>query len=1002
MQELHRTKRGLPGDLTLSTGNTFTGTTTIEEGRIFLGTSNALRFSTVHLTRNYSLALGNYNGNFGALSGNGILFINGSRTITVGYNNESTTYSAALQGGGNVVKVGTGDWTLSGTSTLFGNVDIDEGSIVAGDSRPLPNATVSVNVDNGLDLNGFDVELGALGGSGNIALGAQTLTVGGNDASTTYSGILSGTGGLTKEGTGTFTLSGQNTHTGSTTIDEGVIQLGDERALLHSTVVLNVDNGLTFGSLTDVTLGGLSGTGDLNPSLFRLEAGNNDGDATYLGDITKAGAFTLAKVGTGAWTLQDSTQSFFELQILDGDIVFSGVGGSISQVQAFPGTSATFQNGSTLSITNTFSGGDEVTVSGASTNISIDTLEAFGTLLVDQGANLEVDAIDLDGTAINVDAATLTLNAFAAGNTDATIALNDPTASAALTFDLASDATFAGVISDYNDGTGGILKTGAGTLILTGANTHSGTTRLNEGFIQLSNDYALQNSTLEINVDNGIVFDPDANDLVIGALAGSGDIDLTFYDLTVGGNDASTTYSGNLTRGSSFNKDGSGTLTLTGDGLNLPYFELDEGDLVFDGSGGRASTIVGSTGTSVTFQNGATTSVTGTLANTGVVVTGGSTAVSINLLDGANSLLVEDGAQLTVTSHDSHDALSIVDRASLTLKSFGVFEASASYQISDPVSGSALTLDLANDETFSGTIQDYTSGPGSVTKTGAGTLTLTANNTHTGTTSIDAGQILLGNALALQNSTVAINIDNGLDLNGNDATLGGLSGSGNLALGSQTLTVGGNSASTTYSGVLSGSGSLTKQGAGTLTLSGANSYSGETLINAGTLLVNNTLGTGGVTVADGGTLGGSGTINGLVQVQNGGFLAPGNSPGTLTIDSLSLDSDATLTIQLGGTTQGTSYDFLSVTNTASLGGTLLIEWYDDFTASEGDTFTFLTAGSGITGDFNIFHLPTLDSGLAWTSFNDGNNYTINVVPEPSTLGLVFAGLFLFASKRRRK
>ena len=111
-----------------------------------------------------------------------------------------------------------------------------------------------------------------------------------------------------------------------------------------------------------------------------------------------------------------------------------------------------------------------------------------------------------------------------------------------------------------------------------------------------------------------------------------------------------------------------------------------------------------------------------------------------------------------------------------------------------------------------------------VTKTGAGDLSLGVTNTFTGTTSIDNGSIIVNNALALQSSTVSINVNDGLDVTTNliNATIGALTGSGDLTLGSQNLRTGGNGDSTIYSGVITGDNNsiLRHNGAGTLTLTG--------------------------------------------------------------------------------------------------------------------------------------------------------------------------------------
>jgi fibronectin-binding autotransporter adhesin len=178
-----------------------------------------------------------------------------------------------------------------------------------------------------------------------------------------------------------------------------------------------------------------------------------------------------------------------------------------------------------------------------------------------------------------------------------------------------------------------------------------------------------------------------------------------------------------------------------------------------------------------------------------------------------------------------------------------------------------LTLGSSGGGTFesSGTTGVFSaaiSGPGSLTEVGSGTLVLGAANTYSGSTLISQGTLQLGNSLALQDST--LNIGGGVLSFGTltSATVGGLAGPGALALGNSTaaavaLSVGNNGFSTTYMGVLSGSGSLTKIGSGELTLVGSNIYTGGTTIGAGTLQIGG--GSGGsvfasTTVSNGGEL----------------------------------------------------------------------------------------------------------------------------------------------------
>ena len=137
------------------------------------------------------------------------------------------------------------------------------------------------------------------------------------------------------------------------------------------------------------------------------------------------------------------------------------------------------------------------------------------------------------------------------------------------------------------------------------------------------------------------------------------------------------------------------------------------------------------------------------------------------------------------------------------------------------------------------------SGSTALNKSGLSTLTLSGVNTFSGATTITAGAVKLANANALSNSTVTVSANNGLTFQSGIGTflLGGLTGGNNLALtdtasGAVTLQVGTNNAGSTYSGVLSGSGGLTKVGNGTLLLTANSTFTGGTVVNAGTLSLN--------------------------------------------------------------------------------------------------------------------------------------------------------------------
>ena len=277
-------------------------------------------------------------------------------------------------------------------------------------------------------------------------------------------------------------------------------------------------------------------------------------------------------------------------------------------------------------------------------------------------------------------------------------------------------------------------------------------------------------------------------------------------------------------------------------------------------------------------------------------------------------------------------------------------------------------------------------GPGSggltlISTGGGGTLTLSGANTYTGATAISAGSLQAGIANAIPSGS-AVTLANGatLKLNNHNETIASLADSGtaggNVTLGSGTLTTG-NSASTIYTDMISGTGGLTEQGSGTFTLGGGNTYTGPTTVSAGTLLVNGSLASASaVSVASGATLGGSGTAAG--RIVDSGVVSPGQSfgltgTGILNAGPTTFNSGSSFDVELNGTTAGSGYDQLSVTGSATLGSgvaALNLAIGPNFSASTGATFNILVTSSGVTGTF---------SGLAQraTFAADGQVFTIS-------------------------
>ena len=207
---------------------------------------------------------------------------------------------------------------------------------------------------------------------------------------------------------------------------------------------------------------------------------------------------------------------------------------------------------------------------------------------------------------------------------------------------------------------------------------------------------------------------------------------------------------------------------------------------------------------------------------------------------------------MLLTILGSQTSFASTTRNGITTSSYGAWGGSYSLAAaSSPLVLNGGTLDVASSFTFTREINLGTSGgtvlsalgatlevtgtvtgSGALIKQGAGTLTMSGANTYTGTTTISAGTLSVTGSLA---DTTAVTVASGATYNvGANDTIASIAGAGAVNLNSYTLTVG-DANSTTYSGVMSGTGNLIKQGAGTLTMSGANPYSGGTTVNAGTL-----------------------------------------------------------------------------------------------------------------------------------------------------------------------
>ena len=276
-------------------------------------------------------------------------------------------------------------------------------------------------------------------------------------------------------------------------------------------------------------------------------------------------------------------------------------------------------------------------------------------------------------------------------------------------------------------------------------------------------------------------------------------------------------------------------------------------------------------------------------------------------------------------------------------------------------------------------------GSASITNNGTGLVQFTGN--------ADGGTAAFTNNA---NGNIDFSASKGLKSDGK-LSVGSISGAGNVFLGANQLTIGGNNQSTTISGVINdGSvtpggntgGSLVKTGTGTLTLSGANLYTGTTMVMAGVLNVTGSI-TSDTTVT-GGALAGSGTIQSLTA-QSGGTVAPGMVTPFSTLNvtgNASFVAGSTFVVNINNSGQN---DKLVVGGTTTInGGTVSVLGGTGITATS--TFTILSAksvtGSGFTNVTSnlAFLTPTLTQNA--TSVVLSVTPKSPVTPKPVTFASV--------------
>jgi autotransporter-associated beta strand protein len=664
-------------------------------------------------------------------------------TMQVASTKTLTVAGVIVGSGGALTKTGAGTLILNAVNSYTSGTVINEGTLRLGGSNRLADSgavTLANTAGAVLDLNGMTETIGALSGGGafggNVTLGAGALTV--NQASNTayYAGIISGSGSVTKAGSGTLTITRLHTYTGGTTVTGGTL-IADAANVLPDTGAVSVNGGtLTIaapGSLQPVEIVGavtlVSGAINvgtnrkLRGTSFAVQSGSISGDLTGTATLTKSGAGIVVLTGNDDYT----------------------EGTNINAGRLRLGMSNVLANSGAVTLSNT---------AGAELDLD-DMTDAIGTL-------------------------------SGGGASGGNITLG----SGALTVLQASDETYSGIIS----GGGSFTKTGTFELTLAGVNTYTGGTTVGNGTLTLGAGNVLADSGA-VTVSGGTLVFTNSETVGPVTLTGGSIAGVYFGTVLTGSSYTvlSGTISGTLGGSAALVKNGTGVVTLTSSGsysytggttINAGTLTLGTADVLPDTG---AVTVAGGTlnlqGGSewvgaVTLTSG---SITGSLFS--FSLTGTSYAVEsgtiARTLAGSGALTKSTGGTVSLNEANTYSGGTTINAGTLAMGSFGRLPGTGSVTIaggtlsignsfnsvgpviltSGSITGTGFTLNGVSFDVRSGTVTAKLGGSGSaLTKTTAGMVTLSGANTYTGATNVNAGTLRLEANLT---SSSSVNVTGG-------------------------------------------------------------------------------------------------------------------------------------------------------------------------------------------------------------------------------------------------
>ncbi|MBD6043124.1 fibronectin-binding autotransporter adhesin ShdA [Salmonella enterica] len=771
---------------------------------------------------NYELSTGLswYAGANSARAAHGTFTVDAGSTFTVTSELDETTATSNWNGS-KLTKQGDGTLILSNTGNDYGDTEIDGGILAAKDAAALGTGDVTIaesatlalsqgTLDNNVTGEGQIVKSGSdeliVTGdntySGGTTISGGTLTADHADSLGTgavaNSGVLqvgegelentlSGSGSLVKTGTGELTLSGDNTYSGGTTIIGGTLTADHADSLGTGAVansgVLQVGEGELENTLSGSGSLVKTGTGELTLS----------GDNSYSGDTTIADGTLIAAnvnaLGSGnidnSGTLMLDANGAFELANIT---THTGATTALAAGSTLDAGQLTQEDGSTLSIdlgaatddavitADSVTLGGTLNVTGIGSVTDSWTPEAYTYTLIDSDSAITSDFDDLTIAGMNredVDFLTIDGKVDEADNThyDLTASLSwyadrdNATTDAHGTFTLSDpDGSFnvAATLTDVDDTLDpgsrwdgkSLTKEGAGTLILSGDNDYSGGTTINEGTLVAASTTALGTGLVDNNAT--LVLDVDGEVSAVGGI---------------------TTHSGATTQlalGTSLDLGDSALIQQDGSTLNVELNSDSVQPLITGGSATLGGDLVVSDA-SLQARASDAEFQSFKLMDMDSDISGDFTSLTMNLTDQPDYLTVTgtinpaDASEYLLTEGLSWNAT-----ATSATPAHGTFTLGAgdSFEVTS----------VLGDKTGNG---DWDGK--SLTKLGAGKLTLSGANTYTGDTNVQEGTLWLSGdgSIGEMGSQQAVNVASGATFGGSNGTTvnGKVTNEGTLVFG---------------------------------------------------------------------------------------------------------------------------------------------------------------------------------------------------------------------------